>query len=150
MGTVVESQILKETEKCHILHFKTDKEWHHRLALLETVLNNRETQMKTMPGASSVLPISISLLSGPNIPSVAHFIPFLNPPFFWSSSCPRPGTWSPFQLLLRLSPSPAPGAPPSSLFISHNSPIACRLHSFLCRECSPKSWCGRLLFVLRF
>ena len=82
MGTVVESQILRETEKCHILHFKTDKEWHRRSALLETVLNNREIQMKTMPGASSVLPISISILSGPNIPSVSHFIPFLNPPFF--------------------------------------------------------------------
>lgn len=91
MGTVVESQILKENEKCHILHFKTDKEWHRRSALLETVLNNRETQMKTMPGASSVLPISISILSGPSIPSVSHFILFLNPHFFFFGHHPASG-----------------------------------------------------------
>lgn len=55
MGTIVESQILKENKKCHILHFRTDKEWHRRSALLEIVLNNSETQMKTVPGARKIM-----------------------------------------------------------------------------------------------
>lgn len=63
MGSIVESQILKENKKCHILHFKTDKEWHRRSALLEIVLNNSETQMKTMPGARKIMAqVSVSSL----------------------------------------------------------------------------------------
>lgn len=119
MGTIVESQILKENKKCHILHFRTDKEWHRRSALLEIVLNNSETQMKTVPGARKIMAqVSVCSLHFYIIwvqySFCFTFYSVLKPSFFfffWSSSCLRPGTWSPFQLLLHLSPSRAPGVP---------------------------------------
>ena len=138
MGSIVESQILKENKKCHILHFKTDKEWHRRSALLEIVLNNSETQMKTMPGARKIMAqVSVSSLHFYIIwfqySFCFTFYSVLKPSFFFFFLVIiLPQAW-------HLIPSPASSASQpftssrgTTVFILHSSCIACGLHSFLC------------------
>lgn len=155
MGTIVESQILKENKKCHILHFRTDKEWHRRSALLEIVLNNSETQMKTVPGAKKIMAqVSVCSLHFYIIwfqySFCFTFYSVFKPSFFFFFVVILPQAWHLIPFPASSASQPFTSSRGTTVLILHSSRIACGLHSFLCREhSSPISWCGRFLFVIQ-